>query len=258
MALCKLCLQDRQLIRSHILPDSFNRDLRGDAATPPLMISNNPEKHPKRLPGGHYDEELVCLECEERFGLADDYAAKFFLGRFRTDGQTLAVEANGDAMAFQYQDVDYNLLKMFAISLLWRASATSIQFFERVTTGPHEERLRQMILANDPGVADEFSTFVTRWVSRPEHEAMAQTQLSPYRARLDGINEVKFLFAGAVMHVKVDKRPYPEPFPAFIIRPGSPLIVVARELEGSKDIQAVRPGLEAVAARVQQRRNRIR
>jgi len=256
MSLCKLCQEDRPLIRSHILPDAFNRDLRGDASTPPLLISNNPNKHPRRLPGGHYDEDLVCLECEERFGPADEYAARFFLDEFRNDGETFAVESTGEVLAFQYPDIDYRLLKMFAISLLWRASVTSIQFFERVTTGPHEERLRQIILGDDPGAADEFSTFITRWVSRPGHEAMAQTQLSPYRAKLDGINEVKFLFAGATMHVKVDQRPYREPFPALIIRPGSPLIVMARELEGSKDILAVRRGLEAEAARQQGRRNR--
>jgi hypothetical protein len=256
MALCKLCLEYRPLVRSHILPDSFNRDLRGDATTPPQIISNNPNNHPKRLPGGHYDENLVCHECEQRFGPPDDYAAEIFLDRFRNDGYALTLPSTGEVMAYQYSGVDYARLKMFAITLLWRASATSLPFFARVTTGPHQERLRQLILANDPGDAKEFSTFIVRWVSRPGHEAIAQTQISPYLAKLEGINEVKFLFAGAIMHVKVDKRPYRRPFPDFIIRPDSPLVVVARELEGSKDILAVRPGLESAAARLKQRRNR--
>jgi hypothetical protein len=221
---------------------------------PPVLVSNNPEKHTKRLPGGHYDENLVCLDCEKRFGLGDDYAAEFFHNSFRKDGQPFPAPATGDVMAFQYANVDYQRLKMFAMSLLWRASATAIQFFERVTTGPHQDQLRRMILTGDPGSPDQYSMFVTRWVSRPEHVALTQTQISPYRARLDGINEVKFLFAGATMHVKVDKRPYREPFPELILRPNSPLNVVVMELEGSKDVIAIRPGLEALAARLRQRR----
>ena len=53
---------------------------------------------------------------------------------------------------------------------------------------------------------------IVRWVARPPHEQLAQTQMSPYRAKLEGVNEVKLFLAGAVMHVKVDERHVPSRF----------------------------------------------
>jgi hypothetical protein len=141
VSLCKLCQQDRPLIRSHIIPDAFNRDIKGDDAKPPVMISNNPEHRSKRRPGGHYDDGLVCGPCEQLFSPWDDYAARFFLNQFREDGQPLNA-STGEVMAYRYDNVDHKNLKLFAISLLWRAAATSIEFCRRVTIGPYEERAR--------------------------------------------------------------------------------------------------------------------
>ncbi|MGB6603452.1 MAG: hypothetical protein WBE65_04075 [Steroidobacteraceae bacterium] len=255
MPICKLCHEDRVLVRSHIIPDAFNRALKGGMDAPPVMLSNNPRQHPKRRPGGHYDEDLVCDPCERRFLPWDTCGADFFLNRLPTEGQPLTAP-NGEAVAHQFENVDYTQLKLFAISLLWRASASSNEFFRRVQLGPYEEAARQLILNQAPGTADEFATMIVRWVARPPHEQLAQTQMSPYRAKLEGVNEVKLFLAGAVMHVKVDQRPYPEPFPELILRPDRPLVVIARELEGSKDILALRPALEAAAARARDKKRR--
>jgi hypothetical protein len=118
MATCKLCGNDRPLVRSHIIPDSFSRDLKGDADGPPLMISGDPGRYPKRRPGGLYDENLVCDPCERLFGPWDDYGAEFLLRRLARDGQPV-IARNGETLAYQYTDVDYERLKLFAVSLLW-------------------------------------------------------------------------------------------------------------------------------------------
>ena len=78
--------------------------------------------------------------------------------------------------------------------------------------------------------------------------------MSPYNTKLQGVNEVKLFLAGTALHVKADRRPYPAPFPELILGPDRPLIVIAGELEGSKDILALRPALEAAAARARARR----
>jgi hypothetical protein len=122
------------------------------------------------------------------------------------------------------------------------ASATSIDFFSRVDIGPYEERARQMILDATPGTPTDFSTIIVRWVAQPHHEGVAQTQFSPYKARLEGVNEVKLFLGGVIIHVKVDQRPYPVPFPELLLRPGGSLFLIAREFAGSKDVtQSPRP-----------------
>jgi hypothetical protein len=73
MGTCKLCGREAVLVRAHIVPDAFHRDLRGDAPVPPMQISNNPEAHTKRRLGGYYDEELLCSDCEKRTNPWDNY-----------------------------------------------------------------------------------------------------------------------------------------------------------------------------------------
>jgi hypothetical protein len=246
---CKLCQQERPLIRSHIIPDAFHRDIKGDHPKAPLMIGNDPEQHPKRRPGGLYDEELVCEPCERLFSPWDDYAAEFFLKHLRENGQPMKA-SNGELIGYRYDNVDYKKLKLFVVSLLWRAAASSNEFFDRVELGPHEERARSLIVAGDPGTPHEFSVLIERWYAPPERQGLLRAQFSPYCAEIDDVHEVKLFLAGAVIHVKVDKRPYPEPFPELMLRPGVPLHVISRELEGSKDLLALRPALDAHVARL--------
>lgn len=139
MGTCKLCGREAVLVRAHIVPDAFHRDLRSDAPVPPIQISNNPEAHTKRRPGGYYDEELLCSDCEKRTNPWDDYGATFLLQKSSADGRPIT-DTPGDVVAYQYDDVDHARLKLFAISLLWRASTTANGFFEKIDIGPNSPR----------------------------------------------------------------------------------------------------------------------
>lgn len=48
-------------------------------------------------------------------------------------------------------NLPYRPLKLFRLSLLWRMSVSSLREFALVKLGPHEERIRQMLLQDDPG-----------------------------------------------------------------------------------------------------------
>jgi hypothetical protein len=52
-----------------------------------------------------------------------------------------------------------------------------------------------------------------------------------------------------MLQVKVDKRPYPAPLPEIVLRRDLPLVVIARQFEGSNDVLALRPALEKLATR---------
>ena len=67
---------------------------------------------------------------------------------------------------FEY---DYHLLKLFAISLLWRASTTKLVFFNGVNVGErHEQKLREHILNNDPGTLDDYTVVLGFYEDIPE------------------------------------------------------------------------------------------
>src|SRR5690349_8278370 len=131
MPICRLCGNNRPLIRSHVIPRSL---WELDGAQPaPRLITNSGGTYPKRAPAGIYDQTIVCEECERIFGPGDDYAADFFVKRtvpFRE------IRENGRLTGYLVKRFDYDSLKLFLISVLWRAGVSSHPMFVRVQLGP--------------------------------------------------------------------------------------------------------------------------
>ena len=79
------------------------------------------------------------------------------------------------------------MLKLFLMSLLWRAGVAKGDFFRCVKLGPHQERLREMLHAEDPSEPDEYGCLITPLL--PEKEiAMESIVAMPFLTRTDGHN----------------------------------------------------------------------
>lgn len=65
--------------------------------------------------------------------------------------------------------IDYKQLKLFILSLLWRAHHSNNQFFQKVYIPTHEPILREMILEGDAGVDTIYETAIVR-IDRPNGE----------------------------------------------------------------------------------------
>jgi hypothetical protein len=64
---------------------------------------------------------------------------------------------NGEMVAYQFPTWDEPKLRMFALSLLWRAAVTTNYIFSMVSLGPHLARLGERIVADNPGPPEDFS-----------------------------------------------------------------------------------------------------
>src|SRR6266566_766726 len=51
---------------------------------------------------------------------------------------------------------DYSLLKSFQFSLLWRTHLSTARMFQVVDLGPHADRIRRMLLDENPGTARQY------------------------------------------------------------------------------------------------------
>lgn len=248
MGICKLCGNDRNLLRAHIIPAAFHRHLQGNAVVPPLILGTAEHSFPRRSPGGLYDEQLLCLTCEQRLGPWDQYGAECLIQRFESDAQVRY--SGNEVLIYQIDNWDEEKLRMFALSVLWRAAVTTNEIFRRVTLGPHEVRLKNRILTGDPGSPSDFSVFLSRWLIQPEHAGMELAQMSPYCWRLEGINMAKIFLGGFVLYIKIDQRPFVAPFPEIILSPNRPVYAIPRQLEGSNDLLALRPAMQRYMTQV--------
>jgi hypothetical protein len=135
--ICKLCDQEKKLIKAHIIPEGFFRPLQSESRAAEIH-TNTIGVHPKRSPIGIYDKNILCEDCDGKLGVWDEYAQKLLLQNFNEDN---ALYDNKEKIAYKIKDYDYIIIKLFFISLLWRASITTQEYFDRIVVGPFEEKL---------------------------------------------------------------------------------------------------------------------
>jgi hypothetical protein len=228
-SVCKLCANEATLIEAHVIPKSF---WEIDHAEPPLrMVTNTEGVFPRRIPKGVYDQTIVCEPCERSFSDYDSYAAHLFLKRFNEFEEVR--DNNRRLMGYMLRDGDYRLLKLFAIAVLWRASASSQTFFSRVRLGPFEAKAREMLVRGDPGDAANFATLFSVWDAADSVPLM----MDPLAERWDGVRAYRFYLGRFVAYIKVDQRSFSEQLAKGALTPDGPLHVVSRQFAGSKDLR---------------------
>lgn len=173
---CRLCQKEKELRRSHIIPDFFRDDTgmmypTGKSGKPQPFtqpIHTSPGKKFDRKQHGYWEardgmvEYLLCHNCEQKFGRFEDYAKRFFYGTSNPIRLQLPLSENPLFVA------DYRKMKLFQLSILWRASEAQGEFFSAVTLSDHHrERLRHMLLNDDPGRDHEYFCSMTRLVASP-------------------------------------------------------------------------------------------
>ena len=111
------------------------------------MLSTAPDARLGTRPVGIYDR-LLCKECEVQISRYEQYAREVF------HRETLGVLEEPSRVVLT--GINYTKFKLFQMSLLWRASITKRHEFAGVDLGSHGERMRRMILKEDPGEPYEY------------------------------------------------------------------------------------------------------
>ncbi len=135
----------------------------------------------------------------------------------------------------------YDQLKLFFISLVWRAAISKHGFYGRIKIGPrYEDRAKRLIEFRDPGPIDDFTVNLAKF----DDPVVGKAMLDPHLQRMEGINYCQFYFAGYIAYIKVDKRRAPPFLLPLAMAPDCPLKIVCRDLANSKEL----PLLRAIAS----------
>ena len=184
---CALCLQEAELRGSHVIPEFLYETLY-DEKHRLQVLSIIPEQANWREQKG-LRERLLCDECEQKLSVWERYASLVLKG-----GVPLTARQEGNIV--HISGLDYRQIKLFQLSVLWRAGVSSLQFFENVQLGAHALTLRQLLLAGDPGSPERYGCFMFGL----KHEAGAFTGviMQPGKVRLSGHIAYRFVFGGFV------------------------------------------------------------
>lgn len=229
--ICAYCLLPGKLVDSHIIPKAVC--IAPGATEPARIISDIDYFYPKRSHTGIYDQ-FLCSEHEQKFALWDDYGAKMLL----SDGwrPILIKDAWGSELGYQLPNVDYIKLKLFFLSVLWRASVAKHDFFSAVNLGPHEEKIFAALKSNDPGDWDFLPVGVGLF-----NILRGAVMLNPHTTRHEstGINHVMLYLENFTLIFKVDSRPLPADDEPLFFHRDQPLTILKQAFKNSRELPII-------------------
>ena len=196
MTHCALCKQSKTLCRSHIIPEFMYSSLY-DEKHKFYVLSANLAK-PSWTEQKGLRERLLCQACETKLSRWEDYACDLLSNRVPT-----VAKRSGDLI--WVHGADYTRFKLFQLSILWRAAVSSLQIFSNVVLGPHEERIRVRLLAEDPGQAWEYGCALYALTTPTGVDRSLIVQ--PTLTYIDGIHTYHFVFGGLVWLYFVSSHP---------------------------------------------------
>ncbi|WP_288879237.1 hypothetical protein [Pedobacter panaciterrae] len=104
---------------------------------------------------GFYEKPFLCDECEDKIDKWESYAEKVLNGT--THFNTPVTKSTADPLIQVIENIDYKKFKLFLLSILWRSSASTHEFFREVSLGKeHQGRMAEMLINEDPGEENEY------------------------------------------------------------------------------------------------------
>lgn len=210
--ICKLTGLHGKYIASHILPKALTR---AEGLGPGLLQSGKGQL--ERRASSWYDRALVVSEGEEILAEYDNWAIAFL----RKNALIWSGWGPRNALSNVYKfpktqwgirqiDIDgteqWLKLRLFFISILWRAAATSLVEFDEIKLSNDDlEKIRKMVLEKNPEPLRLFPISLTQIATlglRHNHTPIAQTKRIP---STDGKSErlepiFRFYIDGLIIH----------------------------------------------------------
>jgi hypothetical protein len=218
---CRLCLQERVLQNSHIIPEFFYKPIYDPKHQFLEVATKGGVRNPPLQKGVR--EALLCWDCEQLLNKEyENYTRDAFYGQG-------ALEFRQVRNSVTVRGLDYRRLKLCFMSILWRASLSSQKFFSLVDLGHEkEERLRRMLLEREAGQPWDFG-FVGL-LAKLQGEPADQFMLQPHPLRFEGLNCYRFFFGGCLWLFCVSKEAQDFPLREYTLQPSGQMTFALIEL----------------------------
>lgn len=168
-AICHLCKKKKNLIKkSHIISEFLHKDLYDDnhkliAFEPVELLKTNPII--SRPSSGSYEGGLLCKDCDNLvIGKYETYTSKLLIGKLVEKEQIKCnLRKSRDGInILKLSGLNYSFLKLFLLSLLWRAHISSRDEYRDVKLGPYADKIRKALLYENPGADNEIIITITK------------------------------------------------------------------------------------------------
>lgn len=213
---CRLCRLTGKVVNSHILPEWLYASMY-DPHHRFHEISTDPHTRNKYRQKG-LREKLLCVGCEQKLSVWEEYAKRFLHGgaglSWRRDSGLLFI--NG---------VDYTKLKLFQLSVLWRASASTLPMFKGVHLNHDEDEIAKLLLRDDPGASNDYGCVLH--VVLNQGVPLKDLIVEPHVAQAAGYLASSFVFGGLACVYFIGRHIRPELSRFFVQENGTCIVRLA-------------------------------
>lgn len=183
---CRRCGKVTSLCRSHIIPEGAFRPVYDENSRALTLDSDGSPARPVQQGIWEY---LFCRDCEDFFETLETPFLRFWRHPKTLPGRLSSV-------AIRVVGVDYENVKRFLLSVLWRAHVSSRGEFSGVNLGPHGEKIDQLLRV-DPPIAPELYPMFGYALKNVETAGPDfKVVLTPARFRVDGHSSYLLAFLG--------------------------------------------------------------
>ncbi len=199
--LCKLCLEVGVLRNSHIIPETSHLPLYDEKHRMVTFSPANPGRTGFLQKG--LRQPLLCERCEQ---LINERYEKPFQ-KYWWDGHALDRIPRDDVTILD--GIDYPSFKLFHLSVLFRAAASTLENFSQVRLpGRHYEQIRRMVHMGSPGRYWKYPMIATA-IKGDDGEIWDALVGPAHAAFLDGYPCYVLTFAGVEWRYFVSSRRLP-------------------------------------------------
>lgn len=155
--ICKFCRQQKKLIRAHIIPRHFYLDYKDEQ----YVSVNSLSGKFKIQQCGAYDKNILCKDCDAKI-----------IGKFDKEGYRILFDEIkkhklknvSDDIIYYLTSKDYNFeyLRNFFISILWRASISFLPDFKDINLGEYQQKALE-ILQGKKSYDNLFKIFIFKY-----------------------------------------------------------------------------------------------
>ncbi len=204
---CELCMNEKELVNSHIIPELFYKPLYDNIHRFFCLSTRYDDKNLIMQKG--LREKLLCNDCEQFFSKYENYCKQVFFG-----GEGLTFQKEGKH--FLIRGINYNKLKLFQLSLLWRSGVSKLEFFKDVKLGFHAENIRRLLLNSNPGKFYEYGVLLI--MLKDQNQAFDQFIYQPDLINFEGFKGYRFILGSALWLFLVTSHNHKFPASSFFLQ----------------------------------------
>lgn len=160
---CKLCLKDKPLIKSHIIPKFLWKPLKRGGGKLHVLPAE-PHRSEFKMQDGP-KEPMLCKECDQQIGRYENYVRQVLYNKLTESDYGFQVTECDKGI--RITNLDYDRFKLFQLAILWKAHESTKDFYRKVSLGNHAELIRLMLFEERPGLPTEYGCFVAGILEKP-------------------------------------------------------------------------------------------